>query len=95
MIRKSIFSSLCIAVFVTSFIAFSVSADTEIFDETYDVGSGTRFEIRNRNGSISILGWDRSQIKVHATKKTRWGGKLENIEIQVSLGADFRVEMIQ
>jgi len=71
-----------------------VSADTETFDEIYEVGSGTRFEIRNRNGSVNIQGWERSQIKVHATKITQWGGKLENIEIQVSQGADFKIETI-
>lgn len=94
MIRKSIFSSLCISAFVTFFIVSLVSADTETFDETYEVSSGTRFEIRNRNGSVNIQGWDRSQIKVHATKKTRRGGKLENVEIQVSPGADFIIETI-
>ncbi len=94
MIRKSIFSSLCITAFVTFFIVSLVRADTETFDETYEVSSGTRFEIRNRNGSVNIQGWDRSQIKVHATLKTRWGGKLENVEIQVSQGADFKIETV-
>ena len=94
MIRKSIFSSLCITAFVTFFIVTLVRADTETFDETYEVNSGTQFEIRNRNGSINIQGWDRSQIKVHATKKTQWGGKLENVKIQVSQGADFKIETI-
>lgn len=94
MIRKSIFSSLCITAFVTFFIVTLVRADTETFDETYEVSSGTQFEIRNRNGSINIQGWDRSQIKVHATKKTQWGGKLENVKIQVSQGSDFKIETI-
>jgi len=92
MIRKSIFSTLCIIAFVTFFIVSLVSADTETFDDTYEVSSGTRFEIRNRNGSVNIQGWDRSQVKVHATKKTHWGGKLENVEIQVSQGMDFKIE---
>ena len=94
MIRKSIFSSLCITAFVTFFIVSLVSADTETFDETYEVSSGTQFEIRNRNGNVNIQGWDRSQIKVHATKKIHWGGKLENVEIQVSQGSDFKIETI-
>jgi len=94
MIRKLIFSSLCVTAFVTFFIIDLVRADTETFDETYEVSSGTRFEIRNRNGSVNIQGWDRSQVKVHATKKTQWGGKLENVKIQVSQGADFKIETI-
>ena len=94
MIRKSIFSSLCNTAFVTFFIVSLVSADAETFEESYEVSSGTRFEIRNRNGNVNIKGWDRNHIKVHATKKTHWGGKLENVEIQVSQGADFRIEII-
>jgi len=94
MIRKSIFSSLCITVLVTFLVIDLARAATETFDETYEVGSGTRFEIRNRNGSINIQGWDRNQIKVQVTKKTNWGGKLENVKIQVSPGADFKIETI-
>ena len=40
MIRKSIFSSLCITAFVTFFIVSLVSADTETFDETYAYKQG-------------------------------------------------------
>ena len=92
--RKIIFSSLPITAWVIFFFVSLVCADTEAFDETYDVSSGTRFEILNRNGSITIQGWDRNQIHVQATKQTRWGGKLENVDIQVSPGADFKVETI-
>jgi hypothetical protein len=94
MIRNNFFSSLCIPAFVTFFMVSLVNADTETFDKTYDVSSGTRLEIRNRNGDIDIQGWNRSQIKVHATKKTKWGGKLKNVEIQVSQGADFMIETV-
>lgn len=94
MIRKSIFTSLCITAFITFFIVNLARADTETFDETYEVSSGIRFEIRNRNGSVNIQGWDRSQIKVHAIKKTHLGGKLENVKIQVSQGEDFKIETI-
>ena len=37
MIRKPIISSLCITVFGILFISNVVIADTEIFDETYDI----------------------------------------------------------
>jgi DUF4097 and DUF4098 domain-containing protein YvlB len=95
MIRKSIFLSLCIATFFAIFIVNLVRADTETFDETYEVNSGIRFEIHNLNGSVNIQGWDHSQIRVHAIKKTYPGGKLENVRIQVSQGADFKIETIQ
>ena len=94
MIQKSIFTNLFITMFITFFIVSSASADTETFDETYEVSFGTLFEIRNHNGSINIQGWDRNQIKVHATKKTKRGGKLENVDIQVSHGENFKIETI-
>ena len=94
MIWKSIPKTLFIAIFLTFFIASSVNADTETFDEIYDVSSGTLFEIRNHNGSINIQGWNRNQVKVHATMKTSWGGKLGNVDIQVSHGDLFKIETI-
>jgi len=94
MIRKSIFSSLCITAFVTFFIVSLVSADTETFDETYEVNPGARLELRNHNGGVSIQKWDRSNLKVQATKKARWGGKLENVEIKVTPGDNFTIETI-
>jgi hypothetical protein len=70
------------------------NAETETFDKTYDVSPGTRFEIINRDGGIDISGWNQDRIKIHAVKKTRWGGKLTNVAIEVSPGADFKIETI-
>lgn len=94
MIRKILVSTLWVTTWVILFFGGLACADTETLDETYDVRSGTRFEILNHNGSITIEGWDRSQINVHATKQTRWGGKLENVDIQVSAGTNFKVETL-
>ena len=93
MFRKTILFCLCIAV-AGLFIVPAIGAETETFDRVYDVSPGTIFEILNRDGSIDISGWDQSRIKINAVKKTRWGGKLENVTIEVSTGADFRVETI-
>ena len=79
---------------VALFIVPVVNAATESFDEAYEISPGTRFEILNRDGSIDITGWDKSRIGIHAIKKTRWGGKLENVEINVSPGMEFRVETV-
>lgn len=91
--RRIIALFLCIAV-AGLFIVPAIGAETETFDRVYDVSPGTIFEILNRDGSIDISGWDQSRIKIHAVKKTRWGGKLENVAVEVSTGADFRVETI-
>jgi hypothetical protein len=94
MIRKFMISIFCIIGLLNFIVVSTVNADTETFDETYDIGPGSEFEIRNRDGKIEIQGWDGDQIKVHAIKKTRSSGKLENVKIQVSPGAVFKVETI-
>ena len=94
MIRKPVISGFFITLFGILFISNGVIADTEIFDETYEVSSGSTFEIRNRNGGVKIQGWNSNEIKIHAIKKTQWGGKLENVKIQVSTGDPFKIETI-
>ena len=94
MTHKSIFSKLFITVLGILFLSNVVNADTESFDETYEVASGSTFEIRNRDGKIEIEGWDGDQVKLHAIKRTRSSGKLENVKIQVSTGTIFKVETI-
>jgi len=93
MLRITITLYLCIAAAVV-FIVPVVNADTETFEKTYDVNPGTRFEIINHDGGIEITGWDQNRIDIHAIKKTRWGGKLKNVAIDVSPGENFRVETI-
>jgi hypothetical protein len=93
MVKKTIVFCWCLVVAVLLIVP-AADAETETFDKTYDVTTGTRFQILNRDGSIEISGWSQDRIKIHAVKKTRWGGKLENVTIEVSPGADFRVETI-
>lgn len=94
MIRKSIISFLCITSLLIFFIFNTAIADTETFDETYEISSGSVFEVRNSDGKIEIKGWHGDQVKVHAIKKTRSSGKLENVKLQISSGAIFTVETI-
>ena len=60
----------------------------------YFVSPGTGFDILYRVGLFDISGWVQDWLIIHAVKKTRWGGKLENVAIEVLSGADFRVETI-
>lgn len=94
MFRVASVIRLCFFALAVLLIAPVVNAATESFDEAYEISPGTRFEILNRDGSIDITGWDKSRIEVHAIKKTRWGGKLENVEINVLPGLEFRVETV-
>jgi len=83
MLKKTIVFSWCLALAALLVVPLT-NAETESFDKTYDVSPGTRFEILNRDGGIDITGWNQDQIKIHTVKKTRWGGKLENVAIEVS-----------
>ena len=90
--RKSIITFIFIIGLLNFIVVSSGIADTETFDETYEISSGSDFEIYNRDGKIEIKGWDGYKIKIFATKKTRSSGILENVRIQVSPGAVFKVE---
>jgi hypothetical protein len=94
MYSKTTISYLGITCLLSLFIVSTVVADSETFDETYKISSGSVFEIRNRDGKIRIEGWERNQVKVHATKTARWGGKLENVKIQVLPGDYFSIETV-
>ena len=49
--------------------AFAGEELTETFDRTFNVRPGTNFEIENVNGSITVSGWDKPQVRIHAVKK--------------------------
>ena len=93
MLRKTIVFLCCLAV-ASWVVVLPAGAETETFEREYAVSAGTRFEILSRDGGIDITGWDRSRINIHAVKKTRWGGKLENVAIEVFPGKEFKVETI-
>ena len=59
--------------------------DTEEFDQTYTVTAGTKIDISNTDGDISVTAWDiAGSIEVSAIKSTSWGtAELEQVEIQV------------
>ena len=91
---KTIISCLGVTCLLSLFVISTVIAGSETFDDSYKIIPGSVFEIRNRDGKIRIEGWNRDQVKVHAIKTTRWGGKLENVKIQVLPGENFSIETI-
>jgi DUF4097 and DUF4098 domain-containing protein YvlB len=72
----------------------SATAATESFDQSYQVEPATKLEVRNRNGNVTIQCWDQRHVKVNATKKTSWGGKLDNVEIRVTQNDTMTIETI-
>jgi DUF4097 and DUF4098 domain-containing protein YvlB len=69
-----------------------IGTTTDTFDETYPVTAGTRLDIRNRNGSITIVPVDGDSIVVRAVKRTSWGkSEFDKIRIDVTKGDPFTV----
>ncbi len=91
---KIIAALVCITGLLNFSLVSSATADTAIFEEAYTVAPGSVFEIRNRNGKISIEGWGGDQVKIHAIKESRWGGNLDNVKIQVQPGEHFSIETV-
>jgi DUF4097 and DUF4098 domain-containing protein YvlB len=58
-------------------------AATETFHETYEVEPATTLNLHNKNGGVTIRGWEKSYIEVSAEKTSRWGGNVDNVEITV------------
>ena len=94
MFGKKSYKHLFGILFSTLFILSPAFAAEETFKKTYDVKPGTRLELRNYNGGVTVQKWDRGKLKVEATKKARWGGKLENVEIKVTPGDVFNIETV-
>ena len=92
--RVSMFAVTVVVLAVVCAI-FPVHADTEIFENTYQIEPDTVLELDNRNGRVTIEQWDQVQVSVWAEKKTRGWGKLENVEIRVSTGKTLLIETVE
>jgi len=68
--------------------------DTEKFDKTYTVTAGTKIDISNTDGDISVTAWDIiDSIEVSATKSTSWGtAELEKVDIHVDTAGTTKIE---
>jgi DUF4097 and DUF4098 domain-containing protein YvlB len=75
-------------------LTLSAGAETEIFEQRYDVEAGASLELKNKNGGVTISQWDEPQVRVYAVKKAKRGGKLSKVRIDVELGKTVRVETV-
>jgi DUF4097 and DUF4098 domain-containing protein YvlB len=65
---------------------------TETFEETYPVIAGARLDVRNQNGSITIVAADGDSIVVRAVKHTNYGkSEFDKVQIEVTKGDPFTV----
>lgn len=79
---------ICIFLFASQAFSFWGNTVQEEFHNTYEVGSGTKLNIHNINGSVEISLWNKNYVDVYAVKKTRHGEEeLNKIEIDVNIDA--------
>ncbi len=65
-------------------LAIPGCAKNQVFDETFPLESGGRFELDNINGSVQVSGWEREQVEIHAVKTARRGPEdLDQVKIEV------------
>ncbi len=85
--------SLAVASLVLVFSSAALASDhqgsmTEEFHKVYPLSATGRVEIRNINGAVHIVGWDRNEIKVDAVKSAWTKERLDEATIEVSAAQD-------
>jgi len=69
------------------------SDETEHFEQTYPLSANGVVSVSNVNGSISIDGWERNEVKLEYTKTADSRERLSRVEIRISAQPDrFSVE---
>jgi DUF4097 and DUF4098 domain-containing protein YvlB len=77
------------ALLVVLSFAFSGHAADEVFDRTIPLAPTGSFAIRNVNGPVTVEGWDRDAVEVHAVKTADHGSAvLSEARIDVAASAD-------
>ncbi|MHB8071681.1 MAG: DUF4097 family beta strand repeat-containing protein [Candidatus Cryosericum sp.] len=65
---------------------------TDTYDATFPATAGAHLDIRNRNGSISIVATDGDKVIIHAVKTTNYGkSEFDKVRIDVTEGDPFTV----
>ena len=59
------------AVSLPAIAADETANDTQVLDRTIPLPAGASFALTNVNGSISVEGWDREAVEIHAVKTAR------------------------
>ena len=79
---------VCALLSVVSFALPGFGAD-EVFERTVPLVSGGSFEIRNINGPVTVVGWDREAVDVYAVKTASQGDNMgSRVHIDVAASPD-------
>ena len=103
---KHTIMTLAIATLVTAPLATSTAAkgdkhksswgstETEVINQTYQVGKNARLSLSNLNGAATITGWDKNTIEVTATKRGTSREMLDGATVEFDLHDDhLRIEV--
>lgn len=63
--------------------------ETEKFEQTYPLNANGRVNISNVNGSITVEGWDRNEVKLEYTKVADSKERLADVEIRIEARPEF------
>jgi hypothetical protein len=63
-------------------------AADEVFDRAMPLVSGGSFALDNVNGSVTVTGWDRETVEVHAVKSAGLAADLSRVRIAISAGPE-------
>ena len=89
-------SFLFYIILITIFSASIIFAGTleDDFSKTIDFGDNGKISVQNRNGKIVVEGWDKSSVKIEATKQVRGSSRkkvdefMEHLKIRVEENND-------
>jgi hypothetical protein len=70
------------------------STESEVINQTYEVGTNARLSLSNLNGAATITGWDKKTIEVVATKRGSSRTMLDVATVEFDLKDDhLRIEV--
>ena len=64
-------------------VSFAQSPPTQEFRQTYPLPAGKNIHVRTITGNVHIIGWDRGDVEVHATKHADKATNLSSAEVSV------------
>lgn len=79
--------------FPAELVAAPKGDETERFTQTYPLSSNGRVRVENVNGSVTVEGWDRNEVKLEYAKTADTKERLSEVEIRIDARSDsFSVE---
>lgn len=72
----------------TSAVNSSKADETERFEQTYPLNANGRVSVSNVNGSITVEGWDKNEVKLEYVKTADTKENLADVEVKIDAQKD-------